>query len=89
MTEQKYSTKHYDFDYQLSAEDVEAGYVRLDPYFVSKQWKLGSKDESCIIFHSLKTIARFGMKNDKEREIKALYIQAKSLARIYGVSLDE
>ena len=84
----EHTSQHYDFDYKLSEADIKAGFIRLDPYFVSKQWKLGSKDESCIIFHSLKTIARFGMKNNAEREIKALYVQAKALARLYGVTLD-
>ena len=68
-------TKHYDFTYKLTKEDIEKGEIRIDPYFVSEQWKLGEKDNSGAIFHILKTIARFGVKNTKEREIKAILWQ--------------
>lgn len=85
----KYSQKHYDFEYVLSEKDIAAGKIRVDAYFVAKQWKVGSKDDSGALFHSLKTIARFGDKNPLEREIKALYNQAKALARIYDVDLGE
>ena len=87
--EDGYSKSHYEFDYILTEKDQEKGMVRLDPYFVSKQWKLGSKDETGIIWHCLKTIARFGVKNSKEREIKALYNQIKRLAELEGVNLEE
>ena len=36
----------------------------------------------------VKTIARFGEKNSREREIKALYAQIKRLADIEGVDLN-
>ena len=36
----------------------------------------------------VKTVARFGEKNSREREVKALYAQIKCLAEIEGVSLD-
>lgn len=85
----KYSQSHYDFDYVLTEKDIQAGSIRVDAYFVSKQWKLGSRDDSGALFHSLKTIARFGDKNPIEREIKALYNQAKALARIYDVDLED
>lgn len=87
MTE--FSKKHYDFTYQLTESDINAGCITLDPYFVSKQWRVGSRDDSGALFHSLKTIARFGDKNSVDREIKALYNQAKAMARIYGVNLEE
>ena len=87
MTE--YSKQHYDFTYHLTDDDIAAGKLKLDPYFVSKQWKVGSRDDSGALFHSLKTIARFGDKNSVDREIKALYNQAKAMARIYGVDLEE
>ena len=87
MTE--YSKQHYDFTYHLTDEDILAGKIKLDPYFVSKQWRVGSRDDSGALFHSLKTIARFGDKNSVDREIKALYNQAKAMARIYGVDLEE
>jgi len=87
--EDGYSKSHYEFDYILTEKDKEKGMIRLDPYFVSKQWGLGSKDETGIIWHCFKTIARFGVKNSKEREIKALYNQIKRLAELEGVNLDE
>ena len=85
----KYSQSHYDFDYLLTEKDISAGKIRVDAYFVSKQWRIGSKDDSGALFHSLKTIARFGDKNPIEREIKALYNQAKAMARIYNVDLGD
>lgn len=87
--EDGYSKSHYEFDYTLTEKDKEKGMIRLDPYFVSKQWELGSKDETGIIWHCFKTIARFGVKNSKEREIKALYNQIKRLAELEGVDLEE
>lgn len=78
---------HYNFNYSLSPEDIDNGYIKLDPYFVAKQWKLGSKDDTGILFHCFKLIARFGEKNPKEREILALYKQAVRLAELEGVEL--
>ena len=83
-----WSDKHYSFDYFVTVRDSEVGSIRVDPYFVSKQWQLGKKDDTGTIFHILKTIARFGDKNSKEREIKALYAQVKRLAELEGVDLD-
>ena len=84
----EWSDKHYSFEYTISLQDVDRGSIRVDPYFVSKQWQLGKKDDTGTIFHILKTIARFGEKNSKEREIKALYAQVKRLAELEGVNLD-
>ena len=83
-----WSDKHYSFEYFVTAKDSETGTIRVDPYFVSKQWQLGKKDDTGTIFHILKTIARFGDKNSKEREIKALYAQVKRLAELEGVDLN-
>lgn len=85
----EYSVNHYDNYYYLTPDDIEVGKIRVDAYWVAKQWCTGSRDDSGALWHSLKTIARFGEKNSKEREIKALYNQAKALARIYGVDLSE
>lgn len=85
---EEWTDKHYDNKYQLSEEDIKNGFINLDVYFVSKQWKIGSRDESGALWHCLKTIARFGDKNSKEREIKALYAQIKCLAKLEGVDLD-
>ena len=82
-----YTTDHYNLYYILTENDIEAGKIKVDAYWVAKQWKTGSRDDSGALWHSLKTIARFGEKNDKAREIKALYNQAKALARIYDVEL--
>ena len=82
-----YTTDHYNLYYTLTEKDIEAGKIKVDAYWVAKQWKTGSRDDSGALWHSLKTIARFGEKNDKAREIKALYNQAKALARIYDVEL--
>lgn len=84
--------KHYNFGYthKLSEEEKNAGEVviNIDPYFVSNQWQLGTKDNTGIVFHCLKTLARFGDKNSKEREIKALFLQVKRLAELEGVTLE-
>jgi len=86
-TTDHYTTDHYNLYYTLTNKDIEAGKIKVDAYWVAKQWKTGSRDDSGALWHSLKTIARFGEKNDKAREIKALYNQAKALARIYDVEL--
>lgn len=87
-TGQEWTDKHYDNNYTLTQKNIERGFVKIDPYRVSKQWRLGSKDESGVLFHILKTVARFGEKNSREREIKALYAQIKCLAEIEGVDLN-
>lgn len=84
-----YSTKHYDSYYHLTDKDIEDGKIKVDAYFVGKVWRTGSRDDSGALWHTLKTVARFGEKNSVEREIKALYNQAKALGRIYGVDLDD
>lgn len=82
-----WTDKHYDFSYKLTEADIEAGEIKIDPYFVSHQWKLGEKDNSGALWHCFKGIARFGEKNTVEREIKALHAQIKRLAEIRGVKL--
>lgn len=85
----EYTTDHYNMYYTLTEKDIEAGKIKVDAYWVAKQWKTGSRDDSGALWHSLKTIARFGEKNSVEREIKALYNQALALARIYNVDLKD
>ena len=87
-SEDDFSSSHYDNYYTLTENDIKQGKIKVDAYWVAKQWKTGSRDDSGALWHSLKTIARFGDKNSKEREIKALYSQAKALGRIYGVDLE-
>lgn len=79
---------HYSFNYTLTDADREKGVIKVDPYFVAKQWQLGSKDDTGVLFHCLKNISRYSDKNSKEREIKALNLQIKRLAELEGVSLD-
>lgn len=85
----EYSTAHYETYYELTEEDIRAGKIKMDAYFVGKVWKTGSRDDSGALWHTLKTIARFGEKNSVEREIKAIYNQAKALARIYNVEIGD
>jgi hypothetical protein len=82
-----WTNKHYDNYYQLTEQDIEDGKIKVDAYFVSNMWKLGEKDNTGVLFHNLKTIARFGDKNDIEREIRALYNQTKRLAELHSVKL--
>lgn len=84
-----WSDSHYNFEYQITEEDIEKGYIKLDPYFVAKEWKIGSKDDSGALWHCFKTCARFGDKNTVEREIEALYRQTKRMAQLYNVKLED
>ena len=86
-TQTEWTDKHYDNNYVLSKRDIERGFVKVDPYFVSKIWRIGSKDDSGALWHCFKAIARYGEKNSKEREIRALYAQIKRLAELEGVEL--
>lgn len=83
-----WTASHYDNYYQLTPEDIEVGKIKIDAYFVNKIWKLNQKDDTGGLFHSLKTIARFGDKNPIERELKALYAQTKRMAELYGIKLE-
>jgi len=80
----KHTDKHYDFVYKLTEKDIAKGEIKIDPYFVASEWKLSEKDNgSCILFHILKTLTRFGKKegNDAKREIDAIISQANNLKR--------
>lgn len=88
MAEDKWTDRHYDFNYTLTPKDIAANSVKIDPYFVAKQWGLGSKDDSGILFHCLKNIARFGTKNSVEREIVGLYNQIIRLAELNNVPIE-
>ena len=85
MTDKEFTIKHYDFKYNLTYEDKERGYIKVDPYFISQQWKLGDKDDTSILFHTLKTIARFGVKNTIEREMLAMESQIKRMKELYNI----
>lgn len=83
----EWTDKHYDFNYTLTEKDIETGVIKIDPYFVAHQWKLGSKDDSGALWHTFKGIARYGQKNSVEREIRAFHAQIKRLAELNGVEL--
>lgn len=87
--ENGWTDKHYDFKYQLTQKDLENGFIKLDPYFLAKEWKIGSKDDSGALWHCFKTIARFGDKNPVEREVVAIYKQIKRMAEIYNIDLED
>jgi hypothetical protein len=78
----EWTNLHYNFKYKLTQNDIENGEIKLDPYFISQQWDLGNKDNTGILFHCLKTIARFGIKNSKKREIEALKAQIQRLEEL-------
>lgn len=82
--ENTWTKKHYDFNYKLTPEDIEKGQITIDPYLVASQWRLGEKDNnSGILFHCLKGLARMGTKkgNTIEREITAIQKQIEQLKR--------
>jgi hypothetical protein len=84
----QWTDQHYSNYYDLTEADIKLGKIKVDAYFVSKVWQLGKKDDTGVLFHNLKTLARFGDKNDIEREIFALYKQTKRLAELHGVELN-
>ena len=90
-TKTDWTDSHYDVHYRraLTEEELTSKWlcIKLDPYFVNKHWKLNSKEDTGILFHNLKTIARWGSKNDTEREIRALHGQTKRMAELYGIEL--
>lgn len=79
---------HYCFEHALTDDDRERGTIKVDPYFVARQWRLGSKDDSGVLFHMLKNIARFGDKNSRQREIVGLHKSIQRLAALEGVELE-
>ncbi len=85
----EWTDAHYDFTYKLTQKDLENGFIKLDPYFVAKEWKIGSKDDSGALFHSFKLFPRWAEKNSFEREVIALYKQTKRMAEIYNIDLGE
>ena len=87
--EGEWTDKHYDFNYQLTEEDVENGHIRIDAYFVNRMWKINSWDDTGAAFHNLKTFTRMGNeKNSLGRELEALYKQTKRLCKLHGVEVE-
>ena len=81
----KVDTGHYDcFNMELTEDEMESGMVRLDPYKVAMVWKLGQKDPSGCLFHMLKTMSRFGVKegNSTSRELASLTATLERLVQL-------
>lgn len=90
ITTTEWSSSHYNHMYKLTPADIEAGEVKIDAYFVNRMWKINSVDDTGAAFHILKTMPRLANeKNSFERELTAIYKQAKILCKMYGVVLDE
>lgn len=87
QTKTEWTDAHYNFFYTLTDNDIFNKKIKIDPYFVAQQWKIGSKDDSGALWHCFKAIARFGEKNSVEREINALHAQIVRLAELHNVKL--
>ena len=84
----EWTAKHYDCFYTLTEDDIKAGKVKVDSYFVNMMWGINDADKTGAGFHCLKTLNRLVKnKNSKEREIQALYGQVKRWAQLEGVKL--
>lgn len=84
--EDEWTDRHYDFNYQLSQEDIEKGSVRVDAYFVNRMWKINQWDDTGAAFHVLKTLPRIANnKNPLKRELVALKKQVDLLCKMHGV----
>ena len=84
--ENEWTDKHYDFNYQLTQEDIEKGHVRIDAYFVNRMWKINQWDDTGAAFHVLKTLPRIANnKNPLKRELVALKKQVDLLCKMHGV----
>lgn len=84
--ENEWTDKHYNFNYQLTQEDIEKGHVRVDAYFVNRMWKINQWDDTGAAFHVLKTLPRIANnKNPLKRELVALKKQVDLLCKMHGV----
>lgn len=71
---------HYDFTHKLTKEELHSGVIRIDPYFVASIWKM--PDPTGCLFHILKTIARFGKKNEPSREVDSIVKTVRRLEQL-------
>ena len=85
----KYSTNHYDARMELTQRDIDNGFVRMDAYSIYKANNMNQFDKNGLLFHNLKTLLRFGIKNEISREVKALVVQSLRLAREEGINISE
>ncbi|AKA61221.1 hypothetical protein [Pseudoalteromonas phage H103] len=84
-----WSDEHYNHFYQLSEEDIKAGKIKVDAYFVNRMWKINSWEDTGAGFHILKTLPRIANnKNSLKRELVALKKQVDILCKLHGVNDD-
>lgn len=82
-----WTDKHYGHYYKLTDEDISAGQVKVDAYFVNRMWKINSWDDSGAAFHIVKTLPRIAnSKNPLKRELVALKKQVDILCNLHGIS---
>lgn len=81
-----WSDEHYNHFYQLTEEDIKAGQIKVDAYFVNRMWKINSWEDTGAGFHILKTLPRIANnKNSLKRELVALKKQVDILCKLHGV----
>ena len=84
----EWTDKHYDFNYTLTEDDIEQGFVKIDPYFVNRMWRINSWDDTGAAFHCMKNFARIcNNKNPLERDLRSQYKQIKRLCDLHGVKV--
>ncbi|QGJ84296.1 hypothetical protein [Pseudoalteromonas phage XCL1123] len=84
-----WSDEHYNHFYQLTEEDIKAGQIKVDAYFVNRMWKINSWEDTGAGFHILKTLPRIANnKNSLKRELIALKKQVDILCKLHGVDDD-
>ncbi len=87
--EDEWTDKHYNNFYQLTEEDIKAGKIKIDAYFVNRMWKINQWDDTGAGFHILKTLPRIANnKNTLKRELVALKKQVDILCKLHGVDDD-
>lgn len=73
----EWTDKHYDHYYTLTPEDIAAGKIKIDPYFVNTIWGINDADKTGAAFHNLKTLSRMAKnKNSLAREWDAMIGQS-------------
>lgn len=76
-TKSEWTDKHYDHYYTLTPEDIAAGKIKVDPYFVNTIWGINDADKTGAAFHNLKTLSRMAKnKNSLAREWDAMIGQS-------------
>ncbi len=70
----------------MNEEDIKAGRIKVDAYFVNRMWKINSWEDTGAGFHILKTLPRIANnKNSLKRELVALKKQVDILCKLHGV----